>query len=475
MSIASRVPTGILSIGLALLAGCELDDVVAPAGERIVVVTAILRPDIEYQYVIVEQTLEGTVERPDSSEFPVPPHSPRFPLDEAVVTVANLELPDDPCGNPVEFRDIPYAPQTGSVPGLYWAPSSCPTMRPGDRLQLRVQTADGEVVTGVTRVPGMRSAFLARGRDSVQMGGGDSVMTFNRDRDTLRFGVDAIHGRSLQLNVRRDGYLSDFGTTVQVDTTAFLLAGNAIDVFVAGTGEDVFRGGRSYVVTLTLTDTNYYDFTRSSNNELTGRGFINHLEGGIGVFGSAVAATSRVWSVADADDPREGCHHLSGSVDTVAIDADLCVYLHQPVEGTEVSAFLEGGWFTPNPNSGRKDEPDWLARTVAGKSVDGDFVAERLRLVVPDTLPSGFVTYITLTGVYSATDSMPVFVAELGLAGEHPIDTLLAVRLRELHSSDLTVGASVEHSGPRHENRDEEVSQLVGEPHACCHTIRKGR
>ncbi|UCG86774.1 MAG: hypothetical protein JSW71_23245, partial [Gemmatimonadota bacterium] len=157
--------------------------------------------------------------------------------------------------------------------------------------------------------------------------------------------------------------------------------------------------------------------------------FINHLEGGIGVFGSAVAATNRVWVVADADDTREGLYRITGQIDGVTIDAELRVYLHRQAEETEVSAFLEGAWFAEHPARGHFGAPDWTQKSVAGKSVDGSFAGERLHLAISDTVAaSSFVWYATLEGLFTTADSIPVVVAESGISGNSPIDTLLAVR-----------------------------------------------
>lgn len=438
--VARRVVRGAQAmwlVGVLVVAGCELTPVEIPGGERLVVVVAVMRPDVPYQYVIVEQTLDGVAEARDSMEFPVPPHGPDYPITGATVAVTNLDLASDPCGSPVTFERDPYDSTAIGRPGLYWAPAGCPTMRPGDRLALRVEVPTGEVVTGVTRVPGMREAYLARGADSVRLGGGDSVLTFNRDRDTLRFGVDAVVGRLLQLDVRRWGDLTDYGTKVQADTTAFTLAGDAVNVFVSGRGNDVFRGGRSYVLTLTLSDTNYFDFSRSANNEFTGRGYLNRLTGGLGVFGSAVAVTSRVWVVADFDDPREGVFDIRGTIPAnsgpVTIDLQLSLYLSRPEEQTEVSALLEGDWFTwgTPTNPALPDLPPLDPKRVVGKSVDGSYVAERLYLVIPDTLADGNVTLTTLDAFATAGDSFPVLISDSIITQAVPIHTLIAVRRRE--------------------------------------------
>lgn len=431
-----RVRGACLTLGLGVLAfgACELDETVAAGGEPMVVVSAIMRPDLPGQHVIVERTFTGGVDVPDSGDIPIPPRAPRIPIEFALVTVTNLDLPGDTCGQPVEFSATPYDTETVAMPGIYWSSPGCPTMRPGDRLRLRVETQEGELVTGTTRVPGMREAYLAVGGDSVVLGGGDSVLSFNRDRDTLRFGVDAIVGRLLQLDVRRHGYLSDYGTKVHVDTTRFTLAGDAVNAFVSGRGNDVFLGGRSYVLTLALSDTNYFNFSRSWNNPFTGRGFINRLEGGIGVFGSAVAATSRVWVVADMDDPREGLFRVAGAITAIVdgdtmgvdIDADLRVYLHRPGATGEVSAFLEGQWFRPGP--GTFGAPPWVPRSVAGKSVDGTVLGQRLRFAISDTLPASSVWYAIIDGVFTEGDSISLVVAESTLVGAYPVGSVVAVR-----------------------------------------------
>ena len=61
-------------------------------------------------------------------------------------------------------------------------------------------------------------------------------------------------------------------------------------------------------------DTNYFDFTRSITNPLTGRGFINHLSGGIGVFGSIAPVTYELRVTAPQTDAREGIYRFTGNV-----------------------------------------------------------------------------------------------------------------------------------------------------------------
>ena len=68
------------------------------------------------------------------------------------MTLSNLDHPSDPCGPSVPLTES-LGPPERIQPGVYWSASRCPSMRPGDTLELRI-VVDGEVVTGRTVIPG---------------------------------------------------------------------------------------------------------------------------------------------------------------------------------------------------------------------------------------------------------------------------------------------------------------------------------
>ena len=353
---------GVLFPTAVVLAACDLSDVVVNEGESIVVVHAVLRPDLpdqfyERQYVVVERSLTGLINpdtaeessdgryhRADSLTIPYGGY-PSVPIEAADVRIANLDFPEDPCGASVQFLESPGQPVKSPNPGLYWSPQNCPTLRTGDRLELTVVTPKGDTVSGVTRIPEMESAYLRVAGDSVSFGS-DDLAEFNRDRDTLRVYIDAEAGRLLQFEVRRSGDLTDFGTKIYIDTTSFALPANVINTFVIGDEDDVFRAGRDYIISVALTDSNYFDFSRSRNNTYTGRGFINRLTGGIGVFGSLVALSTNGRAYGEQEDPREGQYSLEGTfLETTLVDLTLDVYLASTADTADFSAFVEGQGF----------------------------------------------------------------------------------------------------------------------------------
>jgi hypothetical protein len=375
-----------LVLGSLLAASaCELPEVVIPEGDPIVVVHGIMRPDVDRQYIVVERTFTGTIDyQYDIAPIVPTEDGPLVPIEGALVLVENTSVAEDTCGSAVTFLEE-LSPEY-RMPGVYWAPGGCPIMRPGDQLSLTIETDKEEVVTGTARVQGMNAAFMSIAGDTVSFDA-DTVVDFNRDRDTLRVWVEAEAGRLLQVEVLRYGELDavvgldiEPGSKVFADSTGAALPGDLIDIFERADGEDVFRAGRHYLISAALTDTNYFDFARSRSDPFTGRGFINRLEGGIGVFGSLVAASARIKTHGDMDDPREGVYRLEGDLVGVDIDATLSVFLARSVDESELSGFLNGDWFEQGAGPG--GTLVWQPSEAHYLDVDGDFAGEDFQAVL---------------------------------------------------------------------------------------------
>ena len=120
----------------AVLVSCEFGEIEIPEGD----------PMVERQWVLVEQTLTGSAFADDTLGSLIPGDTPPIPVTGATVTVTNLTLPTDPCGDVLLTENAAVSGNRRSL-GLYWGPRDCPTMRAGDTLALRVVTADGSVVT----------------------------------------------------------------------------------------------------------------------------------------------------------------------------------------------------------------------------------------------------------------------------------------------------------------------------------------
>ena len=406
------------------LTACELEEVAIPAGEEVFIVHAIMRPDHQRQFVLVENSWRGEVDPAELDRFDLPPNSPQLPVEGAVVTVSNVDFPSDPCGSAVVFDE--------NAPGLYQGPGNCPTMRPGDRLELKIIVPNGDVIRGTTEVVGLDSAWVRGALDTLPFGSLDSLM-FNRDSDTLQFAVYSSHGRLVELQFNRLDYFGDLSTSgfdrssFLADTSDFILPGTAIDVLERGEGNAVFRAGRRYMMTVAMTDANYFDFVRSQNNGLTGRGFINHLEGAIGVFGSLVALPLIVDAIGEADDPREGTYRMTGTIQGIDVDATLSIYQRYQADSVEVSGFLRGAWVTLGEVAeGAEAFLPWDPR---GLSHDGSYVESALNITLEQPfLAGGNVRVTFLVSGFWAPDSFQVTVADDALFGVRDLGTLWAVK-----------------------------------------------
>ncbi len=395
-----RRPWWVLSLALAV-SSCEFGEISIPDGDPMLVVFAVMRPDIERQWVLVEQTLTGTTSAEDSLPSLIPGDPPPLPVTAATVFVTNISMANDPCGT-APFTENPGDPNLDRSLGLYWGPTDCPTMRPGDSLELRVETADGLVLTGLTEVVGADRMLLRVNGDSVVVPG--PTLTLNRDVDTLEADVSATFGRSAQVEVSRPDSMNalDPKFLMFIDSTAISIPGNLVnfldqlfnddDSTSDNSPESIFTAGWHHTVTVGLMDDHFFDYMRTANMQLSGRGFVNHVEGGMGVFGCVTAAANQVKVVSDLDDDREGAYRMAGTVHGVAVDIALELYVAAAGEDTtDMAAFVEGDWVHGGLET----------------SADGSFEGSDMALIIyqVDPADSEAVTAILLAGQTSSSSS----------------------------------------------------------------------
>jgi hypothetical protein len=367
-----------------LFAACKLTEVTVAPGARSVVVQSVLSRHSSDQFVIVEYSLVGDT-LPGPTGDSIPPDSPKFPIHGATVVIHHLS---GPCAGRVDvLAEQPVVTPGAVASGIYSGPL-CPSA-PGDRLALRVTTPDGEVVTGTTTMPGA-SARDVRIGSAPGAAAGDTLL-LDRQRDTLKIGITPIVARGMQIEVRPRMDYEHRGRNVLyaiTDTLGIAVPGDLVDPFEGDSGRTIFRAGRYYTLAVALADSNYWDFVRSRTDPITGSGFLNHLTGGIGVFG-AVETTRYIMRVtAPQTDAREGVYRLTGTLGTTDLDLTCDFYLDDLDTGA-FSAFLDGQWvagplhssgdgrFWPDPNrlvlqfeTGSAADSTLMAYTLSGQRPD---------------------------------------------------------------------------------------------------------
>ncbi|MBI3982126.1 MAG: hypothetical protein HY337_04395 [Gemmatimonadetes bacterium] len=395
----------VLPGSLLALAGCELTEVTVAPGERMVVVQSVVSRTQSRQFAVIEYSSTGE-------------QIGRTPIGGAVVTIEHLG--PGPCTGRVDtLTETRPAPPAFDIKGVYRG-SICPP-EPGARLSLRVETPAGELVRGSTTVPGASRRDITVG-DQAAVASYDTLL-FRRERDTIRINVSPVSARGLQVEARHDRSF-DASFFAFVDTLGMTVAGNLVNPFEGSDGETVFRAGRYYWITVALADTNYYDFLRSRSDPFTGRGFLNHLEGGIGVFGSVEAESHILRVVAAVDDPREGRYRVTGQTSAGAVDVTLEAYLDDLQEGA-FSAFVEGAWLG---FSLRTSGDGFLGKSSGPPGLSSETLAFQFQSSSGDTL--GPVVF-TLHGTRS-TSSEPFTLLLSGLSGtgrEVLRDTLTAQQI----------------------------------------------
>jgi len=315
MTRAAPRPTSLGSVVLlaaALLAvsGCEIaEEVLAPAADVVVVEGLVqLRDDIDGQRVLVflHRTVSG---------------------DRSVAVAGASVVVTRPDGSTLELFESPLAECVAAAPELepagtcyYVATDEGLGFAPGDRLELRVETAAGEVVTSATTVPTAHEIRNAPARGfcwippntPLSISWTPSEGAWAYFAEALVFGLDVALERE-GIEVDTDPFyltgisVSASDTTIVLPTEFGVFDRASIDQEIAVRLQGGIPEGPLTEVAITATDRNYTNWVRGGNFNPSGQVRIPSVRGaGTGYFGSSVVKRLDVLSV-DLLQPSSRC------------------------------------------------------------------------------------------------------------------------------------------------------------------------
>ena len=352
-----RVLLAIAASGV--IAACQLGELVIPRADALVVVQAVLNPSDTDQLVLVEQTLTGDTNV--ISEGRYDPTNPiatdnGVPISGATVTIT------DPNGVVLRgVEDLTAQKQGTGVYRISLATAGV-ALIPGGVYALYVRVPTGQVVTGSTRIP--------------DLGPGPTlaVVPFNRDHDTLQLSWPPTAEARAYTVVVQSPY-QELYSFLDSDVVHFPgMIRNIEDEYLRA----LFFPGFLQAVTVAAVDTNLYDYYRTYDDPFTGSGLINHLTGGIGVFGSAVILSTRTLDVtADPHDTIEGSYVLAtGTVTAKTPASQLRLYVES--SGADGDA-LSGSYMSPASGKSRQGFVGTRSGQHGGPAVrPGQFNGEHL-------------------------------------------------------------------------------------------------
>ena len=127
-----------------------------------------------------------------------------FPLSPATVRLTHLN-PDASCARPTvtlaEASDSIIYGRDVERRRAYQTRELC-ALHAGDRVALRVETPQGEVVTGTTQIPGANRLLVKAGPVSALA---PQVLWLDRTRDSIHVELDPRFARGLQIEAVRKG------------------------------------------------------------------------------------------------------------------------------------------------------------------------------------------------------------------------------------------------------------------------------
>jgi len=316
---------------LALCAGCEIDRTAIPRTDPQLALHGVLSVTASSQVVLLERTRTGRV------SLVAPPFDIGDPVvsDEGIAeTGAQMTLvwPD---GTTSIAKEDNTTRSDGKGQGIYRFAIAGSQLQRNATYRLTVRTTKNEVLTAETSVPGGDPATVA------------SSGTMDRSRDTLVITWPATPGaRSYFVRVETPlGPRSFFTEGTQVQLPGLLRNTERDEL------PHVFFPGFAQAVTVSAVDSNYYDWYRTHNDELSGEGLINRVSGGLGVFGSLVRLRfDSLTIVAPQTRPVEGHYQFYGTqveaLGTRYLSFD--IYVESPAARSDQSDALSGR-YQPRP------------------------------------------------------------------------------------------------------------------------------
>jgi len=376
-----------LLLATAALTACEIGTVNIPKTTPTIVVHSVLNPLFAEQIVLVERTLTGSVNIPDTNYDAADPilSGGGSPVSDATVEITD---PNGVVYVGVEDRKLR---DDGKGAGVYRVPLRGSSFVFGGRYTLHIRAPTGEEVSAATRVP----SGLGRSTNGL-------TRTLNRDHDALLALWPANESaRSYAVRIE-----SPFGPFfLFTDSTAMRISGDLRNVF-AGELQRVFVPGFRQEMFVAAVDSNFYDYYRTNNDPFTGAGIISRVNGGLGLFGSLVnVSTGTITVTADQTEPIEGRFSLVPATSNPNLPTQLLLYVESPAAKAGLPAALSGRYTIGNTIT-RGDG-------LIGRMLDGDvtlaLVANQL---AGDTVEvwEGQLKGDTLRGVYRSSGIEAVFV-----------------------------------------------------------------
>jgi hypothetical protein len=370
-----------------LVTACELGTVDVPRTTPTVVVHGVLNPSSSTQVVLLERTLTGTKNIPDTSFDST---DPIVSAGGIPITGATVQLVDS-TGRLFQATEDLKTLANGKGAGVYRFALPGTSLVLGSRYELRVRTTQGENVTAFTRIPQASGrAFGALSR------------TVNRDHDTLFIQwIRATAARSYMVRVE-----SPFGPFfLFTDSTAVRLTPDLRNIF-SNDFERVFIPGFRQDIVVGAVDSNFYDYYRTNNDPFTGAGIISRVEGGTGFFGSLVSLNNGTLTViADQTEPNEGRFRFLTNLSTNTFASQFVLYVESKPARDGLPIALTGRYTTSLPNS----RSDGIVGQQLGTTITLALISNQLAVDTAEVF-IGELKGDTLSGSYRKSGGSATFV-----------------------------------------------------------------